>query len=260
VEIRVLGARQGESRHSHFSSLLVDGVLALDAGGLTSTLTLAEQAAIHSVLITHQHFDHTKDLGAFGFNLFGRGRVRVHCTAEVRATLEATTLNERIWLDFFARPTPESPTFVHAEVEPDLLFEVAGYHVRPVPVPHAVPTLGYELTSPGEATLLYTGDNGPGAGAAWARTRPELLVTEVTYQDSETAQAARVGHLSPSLLAEELRAFRALHGYLPRVLVVHVNPFHEAQVAAEVAAVAADLQADIRVAEEGSTYPVGRAP
>ena len=32
----------------------MDGILALDAGGLTSTLTLAEQAEIHSVLLTHQ--------------------------------------------------------------------------------------------------------------------------------------------------------------------------------------------------------------
>jgi len=257
MQIRILGARQGESRSDRFTSILVDGILALDAGGLTSTLTVAEQAGIHSVLLTHQHFDHVKDLGALGFNLFGRGQVRIHCTSEVRAALEATVLSDRIWIDFFVRPTPEAPTFVHDPVEPDRAFALASYRVRPVPVWHTVPTLGYEITSATGATFLYTGDNGPGSGAAWATTAPELLITEVTYPNAEGGLAAQSGHLSPALLAEELRAFRAVRGYLPRVLVVHVNPYHEAQITAEVSAVASDLSADIRVATGDSVHQVG---
>ncbi len=254
--MRVLGARQGESRQSHFSALLVDGILALDAGGLTSTLSLDEQARIHSILLTHRHLDHVKDLGPFGFNLFGRGQVRVHCTDEVRDALEATILSDRIWIDFFVRPSPGAPTFVHDRVEPDRAFALGAYRVHPVPVIHSVPTLGYEIASGDGARLLYTGDNGPGSGAAWATVAPSLLITEVTYPNAEAGLAAQVGHLAPDLLAEELRGFHGLRGYLPRVLVVHVNPFHEAQVAAELARVATDLSADIRVAEEGATYPV----
>ena len=43
-------------------SILVDGKLAIDAGGLTTALTLEEQERIDAMIITHRHFDHIKDL------------------------------------------------------------------------------------------------------------------------------------------------------------------------------------------------------
>ena len=256
MQARVLGARQGESRHTHFGTILVDGVLALDAGGLTSTLTLQEQAAIRAVLLTHRHYDHVKDLAALGFNLMGRGQVSVCCTSEVRAVLEATILGEQLWIDFFVRPTAQDPTFVHICVEPDLPFTLGEYRIRPVSVEHSVPALGYEITAPSGSTLLYTGDNGPGSGKAWASARPELLITEVTYSDAKADLAAQHGHLTPQLLADEMEAFRAIRGYVPRVLVVHVNPYEEDQIAAGIAAVASDLSADLHLAEEDRVYRV----
>ncbi len=40
MQVRLLGAHQGASCDIGFMSLLVDGKLAIDAGGLTSALTL----------------------------------------------------------------------------------------------------------------------------------------------------------------------------------------------------------------------------
>ena len=257
MEIRILGARQGESRQTHFDSILVDGVLALDAGSLSSMLDLSEQAGIDSVLLTHSHFDHIKDLASLGFNLMGRRQVRICCTAKARAAIEATVLSDQIWINFFVRPTPAAPTFIHNPVEAGRAFTVAGYRVRAVPVLHSLPTLGYEITAPTGGTVFYTGDNGPGSGAAWASTTPDLLITEVTTPDAEAAQTAQHGHLTPKLLSEELRIYRSLRGFLPTVLVIHVNPYHEAEVIAEIAHLAADLAADISVAAEGSVYTVG---
>jgi len=256
VEIKILGARQGESRDSHFGSILVDGVLALDAGSLTGMLDLGEQARIDNVLLTHHHFDHIKDLAALGFNMMGRRQVQVWCTEEVRAAVEATVLNERVWINFFVRPTPEAPTFIHRPVEPERGFTVDGYRVRSVPVVHSLPTLGYEITSAAGGTVLFTADNGPGSAAAWATATPDLLITEVTAPNAQAAEAAQYGHLAPQLLAEELRTFRTKRGFLPRVCVVHLNPYHEAQIAAEIAALAAELAADVAVAEEGSVITV----
>src|SRR3990172_117477 len=107
MEVTILGACQGESRQTHFASLLVDGVLALDAGSLTSTLTLQEQSAIRSVLLTHQHYDHIKDLATLGFNRLGRGQITICCTPGVRAAVESTILSEEIWLNFFNLPSAD---------------------------------------------------------------------------------------------------------------------------------------------------------
>ncbi len=45
---------------------LIDGVLALDAGGMTRTLTFEEQLGIRAVLLSHRHFDHVRDILPLG--------------------------------------------------------------------------------------------------------------------------------------------------------------------------------------------------
>lgn len=257
MQVRILGAHQGESCRTHFGSILVDGILALDAGSLTSMLDLSEQAALFCVLLTHGHFDHIKDLGSLGFNLMERCQVRICCMHETRAAIEATILNDKTWINFFVRPTPEAPTFIYTPVEPGQSLSLAGYQVRPISVIHAVPAVAYEIASPEAGTLLYTGDNGPGSAGAWGSSAPDLLITEVTYPDAQASLAAEHGHLSPRLLAEELRTYRSIRGFVPNVLAVHVNPYYEAQIAAELSTVASDLGVDVRVAEEGSTIAVG---
>ena len=62
MEIRFLGVHNLESVDTKLVSLLIDGVLAVDAGSITTTLSFEEQQRIKSFLITHHHFDHIRDL------------------------------------------------------------------------------------------------------------------------------------------------------------------------------------------------------
>ena len=55
MKVKILGAHALESTETKFMSILVDGVLALDAGGLTSSLSLPSQEEIKAVLLTHSH-------------------------------------------------------------------------------------------------------------------------------------------------------------------------------------------------------------
>src|SRR5208283_2281905 len=68
MKIEILGAHNSETDKARLPSLLVDDVIALDAGGLTSSLSLERQHRINSVLLTHHHFDHTRDLVTLGSN------------------------------------------------------------------------------------------------------------------------------------------------------------------------------------------------
>ena len=43
MEVRILGAHSSEAEGQRMVSFLIDGVLVLDAGGLTSALSLSEQ-------------------------------------------------------------------------------------------------------------------------------------------------------------------------------------------------------------------------
>ena len=60
-----------------------------------------------------------------------------------------------------------------------------------------------------------------------------MLLTEVTYGNQALAKAREVGHLTPDLLEDALRSFDRQRGYLPRVIVSHMNPPWEESVREE---------------------------
>ncbi|GAG76974.1 unnamed protein product, partial [marine sediment metagenome] len=72
MHIQVLGAHNCESQNSKLISLLIDDVLAIDAGALTSSLSLEAQQKIKAILLTHQHYDHIRDIPTIAMNLFLR--------------------------------------------------------------------------------------------------------------------------------------------------------------------------------------------
>jgi len=52
VKIKVLGAHNAESKHTRLTSLLIDDILAVDAGNLTSDLSFSEQGKIKAILLS----------------------------------------------------------------------------------------------------------------------------------------------------------------------------------------------------------------
>ena len=62
MKLQVLGCHGGELPSCRSTCFLLDGVLALDAGALTSTLSLEQLCRVDDILVGHSHFDHVKDL------------------------------------------------------------------------------------------------------------------------------------------------------------------------------------------------------
>ena len=65
MNIRILGAHNVESRTTRCISLLIDNTVAIDAGGLTSGLSISAQQRLKALLLTHQHYDHIRDIPDF---------------------------------------------------------------------------------------------------------------------------------------------------------------------------------------------------
>ena len=72
-DLRISGCHKKESRDSLFKAHLIDGILALDAGGLTRSLTFEEQENIQTIALTHRHFDHIRGLLPFGLTMRDSG-------------------------------------------------------------------------------------------------------------------------------------------------------------------------------------------
>ena len=132
-------------------------------------------------------------------------------------------------------------------------MDVAGYSVLPLTVDHrGVPTTAFEITDAAGMAVFYTADTGPGLTEIWKKIgTPKLIISEVTLDNARAEAAPRQGHLTPGLLKKELISFKELKGYLPRVIVVHMNPELETTIRKEVAEVAKELNASIEPGYEG---------
>ena len=251
MEIQVLGAHNCESKTSKFVSLLIDDTLAIDAGGLTSSLSFESQQQLKAVLLTHQHYDHIRDIPALAMNLFLRGStITVYSTQSTYDVISRHLLDGELYPKFLEQPE-QKPTIQFTILEPLKAEQVIGYSILPVPVSHSAPTVGYEVTSPDGKVLFYTGDTGPGLTDCWKHVSPELLIIEVTAPNKYEEFGKQSRHLTPSLLEQELISFLELKGYLPRVVLVHMNPDLEKEIAGEIATLAETLRSSITLAREG---------
>ena len=247
MKLRILGAHNLESKSTRLEAHLIDEVLALDAGSLTRALTLEEQRAVRAILLSHRHYDHVRDLPIFGLAVRDTGvTVDLYAIADTAQFISSKLLDGSLYPNPLEYPSPDNPALRLNVVEFYQEFEVLGYKVTAVPVPHAVPAAGFQITN-GDSRLFYTGDTGEGLSAAWSHVSPSVLLTEVTFGNEDPARAAAAGHLTPALLGDALRSFSQEKGYLPRIIVSHMNPPWEPAIREELQALSRQLDVEITV-------------
>jgi ribonuclease BN (tRNA processing enzyme) len=250
MEIRILGAHNSESITNSCVTFIVDGTLAVEAGGLTSRLSIEEQQKLDGVLLTHHHFDHIRDIPALALNFCHfNATLDVYATPLVSDVIKAHLLNSVMYPEFQDIPAGR-PVLSFQDIEPYALQWVDGHSILPVPVRHAEKSVGYLISDREGKSVFYTGDTGPELAECWNHINPRLLIVEVTFNNDHEEFALRTGHMTPNLLKKELITLREMKGSLPRVLTIHMDAIMEPVIRQELAEVAAELGADITVARE----------
>jgi len=251
MHIQILGAHNCESRNAKLPSLLIDDVLALDAGALTSSLSFPEQQKLKAILITHQHYDHIKDIPALAMNAYlHETTINIYSIPAVYDALATHLLNGKLYHDFL-NISQDNPTISFTIISPNQSVQIEGYAILAIPMNHSVPTVGYQITAPDGKTVFYSGDTGSGLADCWQSVSPQLLIIEVTAPNRYEEFARQSGHLTPSLLKQELDCFQRLKGYLPQVITVHMNPHQEKEIETEIAEIAGSLNNRVMLAHEG---------
>ena len=251
MKVRILGAHNIESRRARMAALLVDGTVAIDAGGLTSSLSSPAQMKLKALLLTHQHYDHIRDLPNLAMSFFlRRAALNVYSTLPVYNALRTCLFDGRLYPNFF-EPSDGHRVLVFNQIEPDKTIRMPKYSILPVPVIHTVPAVGFQITGEHGETVFYTGDTGPGLYETWRHVSPHVLIVEVTASNRYEDYGHQSGHLTPELLKSELLVFKKVKGYFPTVVTVHMNPELESEIASQIETVSKEIGAEISLAHEG---------
>ena len=250
MNIRILGAHNCESDTTRLSGILIDDKIAVDAGSLSSSVSLDVQENLTALLLTHQHYDHIRDIMSVGMNNYlADKKVKIYSIQSVYDVLNYL-FDSNFYHDFMKRPQG-NPVINYTTIEPHQSFKVEDYEVVAIPVKHSVPAVGFRITSNKGKELFYTGDTGPEVSECWEQINPDLLIIECTASDRFYEFGKRAGHLTTGLLKEALAEFKELKGYLPLVITVHMSPRLEEEIGIELAAVSEELGIQIQMGYEG---------
>jgi ribonuclease BN (tRNA processing enzyme) len=252
MKIEVLGAHNTETDTTRLPCLLVDDVIALDAGGLTGGLSLERQQKIRTVLLTHHHFDHTRDLVMLGANdSIPPSTVEVFGLRDTLEVVYLYLLDGKMYKDYTSWPSVEAPRLRLKPIAPLQQFIIGGCVVMPVAVNHSAPAIGYQLTSENGRSIFYVGDTGSGLSGCWEHINPDVLFIEVTGLNRMGEMMSKLRHLTPQMLVEELLQFQQMKGHIPRVVATHIPVAHEEELRDELALAGKQLEMELEVAYEG---------
>lgn len=236
MKLQVLGCHGGELPTCKSTCFLVDDVLALDAGALTSMLPLDRLCKVDHVLVTHSHFDHVKDLPLMSDLVVGRRDtpVTIWASRGCAKALRESMFNDTLWPDFTRIPSRKNPVLRIKTFRAGSSFDIGPYRVRSIPVNHPVESCGFVITRDGRS-LAISGDTGP-TDKLWAALNEardlKAVLVETSFPNALQGLADLSGHLTPRSLQGELRKFRRNGA---EVFLYHLKPAHLMQLKAELA-------------------------
>lgn len=225
MKLCILGCSGGiGGRTQRTTAFLLDHDILIDAGTGVANLSVAEMAAIDHVFLTHAHLDHIASLPLMIDTVADRRQkpLTVYGSEAVLAVLRQHIFNWAVWPDFSALPSAENPFLRYQAIVPGQVVELDGRRISALPVEHTVPAVGYWLDS-GTASLVFSGDTGH-CEAFWQAVNQirnlRYLIVECAFPNREERLAIASKHLSPNMLARELRKLEQACD----IYVTHLKP------------------------------------
>lgn len=226
MKVEVLGCSGAEFPGHSPPGFLVDRGLLLDAGTLNSVLDKRDQLKVRHIFITHAHMDHIREIPFLADNIIiGRWKhkVQVLSILPVIRNIKNNLLNFKLWPDMTILPTAHDAVIQLLSLRVGRPHSVEGHTLTPYKVNHSVPAVGYLVEDRRQRRFFYTGDTGP-TDTTWAKVggKPlHALIIETSFPNRMEELALKTGHLTPSLLRNEIQKMRVMPD---RIYITHLKP------------------------------------
>ncbi|MBI4041924.1 MAG: 3',5'-cyclic-nucleotide phosphodiesterase [Deltaproteobacteria bacterium] len=263
MNIQLLGAEGGvEARHPLTTTFLINGETAIDAGSIASALSFEDQLKIQSVVITHSHWDHIRDLPFLAINRFGTlappvqaPPIHLYGGDQVLTALQNHLFNDLIWPDCTRRPDPSRPSLTLHPMEAGKDLSIGPLTITPIPVNHSFQAFGYIVSEKGGAGkksgIVISGDTGPTEELWKAANQIEHLKAvflELSFPKAHASAAIQSRHISTASLSNEIQKIKK---NIP-IFAYHLKPpFHEG---IEKELKELGLEKRVKIAKSGDTF------
>ena len=255
MKIRVLGCHGSQLPHHNTTSFFLEKSILVDAGTVTTVLSLEEQLRIDYVFVTHAHLDHVRDITFLVDNLYYAKRERPLTVCSSRGIIENLhrhLFNNVIWPDFSKIPSTKAPLIKFEILAPGRKKILGDWQVRAIGVHHTVETIGFMMESKGKA-VLFLGDTGPTDGV-WKVARRmkglKAVFIETSLPSSMQGIADKTGHLTPVTLMGELKKLKDAK---PKIYLYHMKPRYAEAIRREVTAI---QDRKIHIIEDGQAIRI----
>jgi len=239
MKIRVLGCHGSQLPNYNTTSFLFGQNVLLDAGTVTTVLSLREQLKIDYVFITHAHLDHVRDITFLADNIFFQHRKKplvIVSTKGILDSIHCHLFNNVIWPDFSKIPNVKTPLVKFQAIVPGKKQTIGNLQITAIDLNHVVETVGYVIKSKSEA-VMFLGDTGP-TKEVWQIAQEtkglKAIFVETSLPDSMKDVAYKTRHLTPSSLQVELEK---LKGKKPDIYLYHMKLSYCEVIRKEVAAI-----------------------
>jgi cAMP phosphodiesterase len=255
MQIRVLGCHGSQTPGCNTTSFLLNGNTLVDAGTITSLLTIEEQLKINHVLITHAHLDHVRDIMFLADNICYLQKERpllIVATQTIIDTLKTHLFNNVVWPDFSLLPDPKNPVLKFKTIKPGEKITLDSMEVTAVLVNHIVETVSYAIESK-EGSIVIIGDTGPTEevwNVANSLHNLKAVFVETSLPNSMEDIAQMTGHLTASGLAEELKK---LNTHNPQIYLYHMKLHYRESIQREIAVI---KDRNIRILQDGEVIHI----
>jgi ribonuclease BN (tRNA processing enzyme) len=210
MRLKVLGAYGASDATHNLTGYLINDQIAVDAGTMSSKLSLLQQARIETIFITHAHADHIRDLPHLILNRFHQEAppLTILASTIVMDRLVSHVFNEEVWPDFqnFASPHTGRAAIEYRPLAPGKKVKIGNATFTAVSVDHSVAAAGVIIEMGGQS-IVFTGDTGP-TKEIWKKANKTdgvvTIVTEASFPNEYGEVAKSSGHLTPESLATEL--------------------------------------------------------
>ncbi|BBB25818.1 3',5'-cyclic-nucleotide phosphodiesterase [Amphritea japonica] len=222
MKIEILGCSGGIGQGLKTTTFLIDDSLLLDAGTGVELMTMEQMLNIRDIVITHAHLDHIIGLPLMLATIFDHNPtpINIYALPEVISALKQHIFNWVIWPDYTVLPEERPIIKMHSvNVSETLLIQQKKIEV--IPAQHPTPTTGY-LVSDGQNSFAFTGDSGIN-DSLWPilnDRNPDLLIIDVSFTNESEELARLSGHLTPSLLSQQILQLQID----PRIAITHLKP------------------------------------